>query len=85
MTTAGPTVLGRMLRPLAQSMRKEVLEAVVGLQISEAEQERYHRLADKNAEGTISDPERRELEEIVSANTVLSLLQREAKAALGKR
>ena len=84
MTIASPPVLGRMLRPLVESLRSDALEAFAALQISEADDERYHELADKNAEGTITEEERRELEGIVSANTMLSLLRHEANAALGR-
>ncbi len=82
MTITQPTILSRMLRPLALSLRKEVLDAVVALRPSEEDEARYHELADKNAESTISTDERAELEGIVSSNTVLSLLRSEAKAAL---
>jgi hypothetical protein len=85
MTIPSQPVLGRMLRPLAQSLRSEVLEAFAALDSSSADEELYHTLADKNAEGTITEDERRELEGIVSANTVLSLLRREARETLARR
>jgi hypothetical protein len=72
-----------MLRPLAQSLRTEVLQAVADLKASASDEARYHELADKNAEGTITADERRELEGIVTSNTVLSLLRREARESLG--
>jgi hypothetical protein len=73
-----------MLRPLAQSLRTEVLQAVAELTASASDEAGYHELADKNAEGTITADERRELEGIVTSNTVLSLLRREARESLGK-
>ena len=82
MTITQPSILSRMLRPLAMSLRKEVLEAVVALRPSEEDEARYHELADKNAESTITAEERAELEGIVSGNTVLSLLRNEAKSVL---
>lgn len=85
MTIASPDVLGRMLRPLVESLRPEVMGAFADLRVSESEEERYHELAGKNTEGIITEEERRELEGIVSANTLLSLLRREANAALGRR
>lgn len=71
-----------MLRPLTASLRKEVLDALASLQPSEEEEARYHDLADKNAESSITPEERAELEDIVSANTLLSLLRQEAQLAL---
>lgn len=82
MTIISPPILGRMLRPLTQSMRAEVLQAVEALEPAASDEHRYHELADKNAEGTITTDERRELEGIVSASTMLSLLRREARESL---
>jgi hypothetical protein len=82
MTIHHPAVLRRMLRPLATSLRKEVLDAVVALRPSEEDEARYHELADKNAESLITQEERAELEDIVSANTLLSLLRHEAQSVL---
>jgi hypothetical protein len=78
-------ILGRMLRPLAGGLRDELLQAVAALECDPAEQARYDELAERNAEGVIAPEERRELEAIVSANTLLSILRAEARAALQKR
>ncbi len=85
MTVTHPSILGRMLRPLAGSLRKEVLDAVAVLRPSEEDEQRYHELASKNAEGQITPEDRAELEGIVSGNTVLSLLRNEARAALRQK
>lgn len=74
-----------MLRPLADRLRSEVLDAFSTLKPSEAEEEHYHDLAEKNADGTITEEERKELESIVSANTLLSLLRKEAREVLNHR
>lgn len=74
-----------MLRPLAGGLREELLEAVAVLQSDPAEETRYHELAERNAEGVIAPDERRELDAIVAANTFLSILRAEARAALCKR
>ena len=74
-----------MLRPLALSLRKEVLDAVIALRPSKEDEALYHELADKNAESTITAEERAELEGIVSSNAVLSLLRNEARAALQQK
>jgi hypothetical protein len=77
-----PLILGRMLKPLTASLSTELLQAVANLQPSSADEDRYHLLADKNTEGTLTTEERQELEGIVSANTLLSVLRREALATL---
>ena len=78
-------VLRRMLRPLVDSLRDEVLKAVVAIQPDPKEEERYHELADKNTEGTLSPEERSELESMVSATTLLSILSMEARMSLAAR
>ena len=75
-------ILGRMLRPLAGGLREELLQAVAKMECAPAEQARYEELADRNAEGLITPEELRELKAIVSANTFLSMLRAEARAAL---
>ena len=82
MTITHPSILGRMLRPLTVSLRREVLDALAVLRPSDEDEARYHELADKNSEGTLTATERAELEGIVSGNTVLSLLRNEARAGL---
>ena len=78
-------ILSRMLRPLAGGLRDELLQAVAVLQCDPADEARYHELAERNAEGVIAPDERSELESIVSANTLLSVLRIEARAALRQR
>ena len=75
-------ILGRMLRPLTTQLRAEVLQAVADLECDRTDEDRYHDLADRNAEGVLTAEERHELESIVSANTLLSVLKAEARAAL---
>ena len=78
-------ILSRMLRPLAGGLRDELLQAVAALQSDPADEARFHELADRNAEGVIGPDERRELDAIVSANTLLSVLRAEARASLRQR
>jgi hypothetical protein len=85
MPTIDAPILSRMLRPLAGGLRDELLQAVAELQSDPAEEARFHELAERNAEGVIAPEERRELEAIVSANTLLSVLRAEARAALRRR
>jgi hypothetical protein len=80
-----PAILGRLLRPLTSSLRFEVLQGLAALQVDEADEARYHELADKNAEGEITPEESRELEGIVCGNTFLSLLRNEARSAIQER
>lgn len=85
MPAADAPILSRMLRPLAGGLRDELLQAVAALQSDPADEARFHELAARNAEGVIAPEERRELESIVSANTLLSVLRAEARASLRQR
>jgi hypothetical protein len=82
MSIPSPSVLGRMIRPMTQKLSPEALREIASYQAGESEENRYHDLADRNAEGTITDDERSELESIVAANTLLSILRKEARAIL---
>lgn len=82
MSIPSPSVLGRMIRPMTQKLSPEALREIASYQAGDSEEERYHNLADRNAEGTITEDERGELESIVAANTLLSILRKEARALL---
>ena len=55
-------------------------EALLRLEAEADLQERYDDLADKNTEGALTPDERAELESLVRANSILSLLKAEARA-----
>ena len=74
-----------MLRPLTGGLREELLQAVAALESDPADEARYHELAERNAEGSIQPDERKELDAIVSVNTLLSVLRAEARATLRQR
>jgi hypothetical protein len=78
-------ILSRMLRPLTAGLRKELLDAIAALEATAEEDSRFHDLAERNAEGDLTPEERRELEAIVSANTLLSTLRLEARDVLARR
>jgi hypothetical protein len=82
--TASP-ILNRMLRPLAQGLGDELLSALSGLETEPAEEQRYHSLADRNTEGTLTPEEHKELADIVSTNTFLSILRGQARQTLASR
>lgn len=71
-----------MIRPMTQKLSAEALREIAAYQAGASEEELYHNLADRNAEGTITEEERSELESIVAANTLLSILRKEARAIL---
>ena len=82
---AGPKDLNsleRLLRPLRRELSVELADALLRLTADAEVQARYEELADKNTEGTLSKHEKSELESLVRANSILSLLKAEARAFL---
>ena len=59
-----------------------VEQAIVRLKADAEVQARYDELAGKNTDGSLSPEERAELESLVRANSILSLLKAEARAFL---
>lgn len=76
--------LERFLRPMARGLSNELARAIVNLAADEETQSRFDILADKNTEGKLLPEEREELESLVRANTLLSILKVEAQAVLAK-
>ena len=74
--------LARFLRPLSKSMSQELARALVELKVEEELRERYEYLATGRRESTLSIGEEVELEDLVAANAVLSILQMEAHLLL---
>jgi hypothetical protein len=74
--------LKRLLRPLRRELSLELAEALLRLKADAEAQERYDELASKNTEGTLTPEERIELESLVHANSILSVLKAEALAFL---
>jgi hypothetical protein len=74
--------LERLLRPLRRELSAELAGALLRLKADTEVQARYDELAGKNTESALSAEERAELESLVRANSILSLLKAEAHAFL---
>ena len=74
--------LERLLRPLRRELSAELADALLRLKADTEVQARYDKLAGKNTEDALSAEERAELESLVRANSILSLLKAEAHAFL---
>ena len=82
---AGPkdlSSLERLLRPLRRELSVELADALLRLTADAEVQARYEELADKNTEGTLSRRGKSELESLIRANSILSILKAEAHAFL---
>jgi hypothetical protein len=76
--------LERLLRPLRRELSAELASALLRLEADAEVQARYDELAEKNTAGALTTEERLELESLVRANSILSLLKAEARTFLGK-
>jgi hypothetical protein len=74
--------LERLLRPLRRELNAEFAAVLLRMQADEELQRRYDELADRNTLGQLTPEERKELESIVRANVMLSVLKAEARAFL---
>ena len=74
--------LERLLRPLRRELSAELAGALLRLKADTEVPSRYDELAGKNTEGVLNAEERAELESLVRANSILSLLKAEAHAFL---
>lgn len=73
------TALERLLRPLSRTLTVELARALVSVQADAETQARYDQLAGQHTAGTLNPAELAELESIVRANTLLSVLKAEAQ------
>jgi len=69
-----------LLDPLGECMTPEVARKVIQLRASAAANERMQLLAQKSAEGALSDEERDEYGACVSAGTFIAILQAKARS-----
>ena len=74
--------LERLLRPLRRQLSMELAGALVRLEADAEVQTRYEELACKNTDGALTVAERAELESLVRAHSILSLLKAQARAFL---
>ena len=81
-TSDTATALEKLLRPLSKGLSIELARALVNLRADSETQNQYDELAEKRTEGSLTPMELEELESIVRANTLLTLLKVEARSVL---
>jgi hypothetical protein len=82
--TTGATILERIIKPQAGGFSPEHARYVLSLDFSPEQQARYADLASRVQEGALSKEEEAELDEFVTANTILAILQSKARISLNK-
>ena len=74
--------LERLLRPLRRELTADMAGALLRLKADAKVRSRYEMLASRNTEGILTPRQRTELESIVRANSLLTVLKAEAQAFL---
>jgi len=76
------SALERVLRLEDGDLPAELAAYLVKLEFPPADHARYQQLSDKAQEGTLTEKEKAELDDLLTANDVLMILQSKARASL---
>ena len=79
------TALERLLRPSEGDLPADFARTLLGLSFSDSDQRRYLELSEKAQLEVLSDAERDELDDLLTANDVLTILQAKARTSLNQR
>jgi len=78
----GSAVLERLLEPVSQSLNVEAARKLIRLKADARAQARVDELARKCNEGQLTPAERAEYERVVTAGTLIAILQAKARLLL---
>jgi hypothetical protein len=79
---SGASILERIIEPRTGGFSNEHARYILTLDFSAEEQTRYAELARRNKEGGLTAEEEAELNEFVTANALLTILQSKARISL---
>jgi hypothetical protein len=79
------SALERVLQVFDGYLSQELARRILDVHFSEAEHERVRELSEKAQLGTLSDDERFELDDYVTANDFLAILQSKARLTLSRK
>jgi hypothetical protein len=80
--TTDKSSLEQLLRPLRRGLNAELAALLLRMRADDEVQARYEDLAERNTEGQLNLAEQEELNLMVRANALLSVLKAEARAFL---
>lgn len=83
-TSAAIGIWARIVRPDRPTYSPETSRAILQLDFDPDDHHRIAELSTKANEGTLTPPEREELESYVEINDILALLQSKARQSLAK-
>jgi hypothetical protein len=81
---AQPSALERLLRPSEGDLPADFARRLLAIDFSDSDQARYHDLSQKSQLGTLTPDERLELDDLLTANDVLTILHAKAQSSLKK-
>jgi hypothetical protein len=81
-TLSSPSVLDRVLSPVASCLTPDVAQQIVDLQLDAQAQSQLDDLRGKAKLGTLTDAEREEYEEFVDAIDLVAILKAKARAVV---
>ncbi len=84
MLSSTSSVLERLLGSLTSQSPLDFTRQLLNLDFSSDEQSRYQALSEKAQLGTLSEQEKIELDDLLTTNDVLTILQSKARASLGQ-
>jgi hypothetical protein len=82
--TTGASVLDRIIEPRTGGFSDEHARYILSLDFAPEEQARYAELAEKVQLGNLTEQEQADLDEFVTANALLTILQSKARISLRK-
>ena len=82
--TTGASILGCIIEPQSGGFSNEHSRYILSLDFSSEQQARYAELAHKAQDGALTEEEETELDEFVTANALLTILQSKARISLRK-
>ncbi|WP_428938892.1 hypothetical protein [Fontivita pretiosa] len=78
------SVLERILRPTEGDLPTEFARKLLSLDFSDEEQARYRELSEKAQLGQLTEQERVELDDLLTANDILAILHAKARKSLNR-
>jgi hypothetical protein len=85
MPSTAANVLDLVLQPWADGLTRESADRILRFRLDESTQQRVDDLADKAAEGQLTEAERNEYNEYVETIDLLGILKTKAREALALR
>ena len=82
MVSDGISILERMIDPGHGNFTPDVAKYFLSFDFSPEQHARYEALSGRVAQGTLSEAEARELDELIAANALLTVLQSKARLSI---